>query len=124
MGRGVDFNPIQGGEIMRKALSRLGFASVALVVAFGLTGCMLSVYSPAIGLLYTEVYGPIDAGATVGNKEGMSCAQSVLGLVATGDASIKEAARDGGITKIASVDHLSKSILGIIGEFCTIVRGS
>lgn len=88
-----------------------------------LSGCM-AVASPAIGVWYTDVYGPIDAGDTVGSKEGKSCAQSVLALVATGDASIKAAAKAGGITKIASVDHYTRNILGVLGEFCTIVRGS
>jgi hypothetical protein len=60
----------------------------------------------------------------VGAKEGTSCAQSVLGLVATGDASIKAAAKNGGITRIDSVDHYTRNIVGILGEFCTIVRGS
>lgn len=104
---------------MRNVLKAVIFVTFAGV----LSGC-LPVYSPAIGILFTEVYGPIDAGDTVGKKEGVSCAQSVLALVATGDASIKEAARDGAITKIESVDHYSRSILGVMAEFCTIVRGS
>ena len=98
----------------------------ALALAVGaafLSGCM-AVYSPAIGVLFTEVYGPIDAGGRVGAKEGRACAESILGLVATGDASIKAAAAAGGITQINSVDHYTRNILGIMGEFCTIVRGS
>ncbi len=98
----------------------------ALVIAAAaalLTGCMI-VQSPAIGVLYTEVWGPIDAGGRVGAKEGQSCAQSILGLVATGDASIKAAAKAGGITQINSVDHYTRNVMGIMGEFCTIVRGS
>ena len=111
--------PKRKGEHMRK----LGTLLVAAAAALSLSGCM-AVYSPAVGVLYTEVWGPVDAGTAVGEKEGTSCAESVLGLVATGDASIKEAARDGGITRIDSVDHYSQNILGIIGKFCTIVRGS
>ncbi len=97
--------------------------SAAIALALVMSGCM-PVYSPLQGALYTEVWGPIDAGERVGSKEGSACAQGILGLIATGDASIKEAARDGGITKIDSVDHKSKNILGILAEFCTIVRGS
>ncbi len=100
-----------------QSLLVLGLASMFL------TGC-IAVYTPAIGVLFTEVYGPLDAGTRVGAKEGEACAQSVLALVATGDASIKAAARNGGITKIDSVDHYSRNILGVLGEFCTIVRGS
>jgi hypothetical protein len=97
--------------------------SAAIALAFAVSGCM-PVYSPAIGVLYTEVYHAGDAGERVGAKEGKACAQSILAMIATGDASLKEAARDGGITKIDSVDHYSRNILGIMGEFCTIVRGS
>ena len=104
---------------MKKLLGLL----VLIGGAVCLSGCM-AVYSPAIGVLFAEVYGPIDAGDQVGAKEGTSCAQSILGLVATGDASIKAAAKDGGITRIDSVDHYSRNVLGILGEFCTIVRGS
>ena len=103
--------------------SKLAALAVSGLFLLTQTGC-IAVYTPAIGVLYTEVYGPIDAGGAVGKKEGVACAQSILGLVATGDASIKEAARDGAITKIDSVDHYTRNILGILGEFCTIVRGS
>jgi hypothetical protein len=89
----------------------------------GLTGC-IAVHTPAIGLLYTEVRGPIDANGAIGAKEGRACAQSILGLVAQGDASIQAAAAAGGIKNVTTVDHYSRSILGIIGDFCTIVRGS
>lgn len=96
---------------------------IALTAGLVLSGCM-AVYSPAVGVLYTEVKGPIDAGDRVGSREGKACAETILGLIATGDASIKAAAMNGGITNIDSVDHYTRNVLGIIGEFCTIVRGS
>ncbi len=102
---------------------RIRVLILAVCAAAFSTGC-ISVYTPAIGILYTEVTGPVDAGGSVGSKEGRACAQSILGLVATGDASIKAAAQDGGISNIGSVDHYTRNILGILGEFCTIVRGS
>lgn len=94
-----------------------------LAAAVFMSGCM-PVYSPAIGVLYTDLKGPLDAGDTVGAKEGTACVETILGLIARGDASIKAAAADGGIRKIASVDHSTENILGILGRFCTIVRGS
>ena len=103
-------------RMLQRAL--LGVACAAF-----LSGC-IAVYTPGIGLLYTEVWGPVDAGGRVGAKEGQACIQSILGLVATGDASIKAAAKAGGITQINSVDHYTRNVLGIMGEFCTIVRGS
>ena len=100
----------------------------AIVAASVLAGCAPvghgGLGAPVLGVIYTETYGPSTIGDKIGAKEGTSCAQSVLGLVATGDASYKAAARDGGITKIDSVDFYVRNILGILAEYCTIVRGS
>lgn len=103
---------------------RKTLAAAAAVLSLVLFSSCMPVRSPVIGLILTDVYGPIDAEGRVGKKEGRACAQSILMLVAQGDASIKAAAEAGGITKIDSVDHYSRSILGIVSDFCTIVRGS
>jgi hypothetical protein len=102
----------------------LRYSLLAVVVVFGFMamGCQ-SVYSPAAGSIWLDVKGAIDAGDRVGAKEGRACAQSILGVFATGDASIKAAAAAGGITRIDSVDHHSTWKL-VMGEYCTIVRGS
>jgi len=80
--------------------------------------------SPVNGFIYTDVKGPItaDSGASA-SKEGTSCASSILGWVATGDASIEAAMKNGGISKVATVDFNSTGILGFYAKFCTIVRG-
>lgn len=96
----------------------LGLAGIAT-----LSGC-LAVDSPARGILFTEVRGPIGASGPIGAKEGKACAQAILGLVASGDASIQAAAAAGGIKNVTTVDHYSKNMLGIIGDYCTIVRGN
>ena len=97
---------------------------VAALVSFGFAamGCA-SVYSPAAGAIWLDVKGPVDAGDRVGTKEGQACAKSILGMFATGDASIKAAAAAGGISKIDSVDHHSTWMV-VMGQYCTIVRGS
>ncbi len=102
---------------------RNSLLAVALVL-FGLTamGCA-TVYSPAPGAIWMDVHGPIDAGDKVGMREGRACAKSYVGMVSMGDASIKAAAAAGGITRIDSVDHHSTWMV-VMGEFCTIVRGS
>jgi len=84
----------------------------------------MTVATPAIGVLYTEVSwdGNVTQGS-LGSKQGKACAQAILGLVAQGDASVEAAAKAGGIKKINVVDHTSKNILGILGEYCTIVHG-
>jgi len=102
---------------------RYSLLAVGLALfGFMAMGCN-TVYSPAAGMIWMDVKGPVDAGDKVGTKEGRACAKSILGMVATGDASIKAAAAAGGITKIDSVDHHSTWMV-VMGEYCTIVRGS
>ncbi|GIW45426.1 MAG: hypothetical protein KatS3mg077_2708 [Candidatus Binatia bacterium] len=97
---------------------------LAAFLPLALAACQ-PVAAPLIGTLYMDVKGPITATeATTATKQGRACAQSILGLVASGDASIEAAAKAGGIKQIVSVDHESHHILGIVGSFCTIVRGN
>jgi hypothetical protein len=102
---------------MRKGVSFLGGATLLLAA-----GCQ-PVMSPAIGVLYTDVKGPVAATSSAGTKQGQACARSILGFIATGDASIEAAKRAAGITEVSSVDHHTTNILGIIGDFCTVVKG-
>ncbi|BCA55070.1 hypothetical protein W02_22100 [Nitrospira sp. KM1] len=107
----------------KKAYVLLSFAMVS-VISMTLAGCM-PVASPMVGIIYTEVkYGMIATTSTATPKEGKACGQTILGWVATGDASISAAKAAGGVTNVAHIDHYAKSILGIIGEWCTIVKGS
>jgi hypothetical protein len=97
-------------------------AAVAVGIA-GLSGCMI-VATPAIGTIFTDVkYGDTATTATAASKEGKACAQSILGWVAQGDASVDAAKKAGGITEVSSVDHTANNILGIVGTWCTVVRG-
>ncbi len=106
-----------------KHVSRLSLAVIALV-GLGLVGCQI-VASPMAGGIFNETkYGFVATDASAANKEGKACGTSILGLVAQGDASITAAKANGNITTVAAVDHYAKNILGIYGEWCTIVRGS
>ena len=106
-----------------KHTSRLSLAVIALV-GLSLSGCQI-VQSPMMGGIYNETkYGNTATDEAGASKEGKACGQSILGWVATGDASVQAAKAAGGITKVASVDHSAKNILGILGEWCTIVRGN
>ena len=88
-----------------------------------LAGCQ-PVASPLMGVFYNETKFGWEATSNSGEaKEGKACAQTIMGLVATGDASISAAKAAGGITEVSHVDHSAKSILGIVGDFCTIVKG-
>lgn len=68
---------------------------------------------------------PVNATSnTVGNKVGRSKATIILSVLAFNqDASIRSAAKNGGITKISTVDIKQTSILGIYGTYETIVTG-
>ena len=106
---------------IKVALTLVGITAVA----FSLAACGGIVASPVVGTTFNETkYGNIATAETATTKEGKACGTSILGWVAQGDASIVAAKANGGITKVASVDHYAKNILGIFGEWCTIVRGS
>lgn len=88
-----------------------------------LTGCA-SGMSPVGYALITNVDGPITATTnTAGSKKGSSCVTNILGLIASGDASIATAKRNGGITKLATADYSSSGIYPIFGQTCTNVTG-
>ena len=103
------------------------YVALAMVVllAASLAGCAAA-QTPAIGLLYTNISGPLGATDSdqVPTKSGSATAKSILGLIATGDASIQAAAKAGGITKIHHVDYSNKSLLGLYANFTVTVYGN
>ncbi|MBP6920653.1 MAG: TRL-like family protein [Candidatus Omnitrophica bacterium] len=92
-----------------------------LLVVLFVSGCATPY---PCGMLYTEVGFPVAAGEGArGSKVGTAKSTSILGLVATGDASLKAAMDSAGITKVKHVDYNAKNILGIYGEYTTTVYG-
>lgn len=88
-----------------------------------LSSCAAS-KSPLTGFWYTDVKAPLAATSNSGSsKVGSASAKSILGIVATGDASIDAAAKSAGITKIHHVDEQATSILGIIATYKVYVYG-
>jgi hypothetical protein len=74
--------------------------------------------------LYTSMKNPHSVTSNAGaSKVGTSEAMSILGIVATGDASIDAAAKAAGITKIHHVDEEATAILGIIAKYKIYVYG-
>lgn len=104
---------------MKKSLLLPLFATAVLT-----TGCA-GVATPASGMLYGDVKwdSAIDNNGVAASKEGKACATSLLGLLATGDASVNAAKTQGGISKVANVSHNSTNFLGLYGQYCTIVTG-
>lgn len=60
---------------------------------------------------------------TGNSKMGMACTQNILG-VAIGDASLNAAKKNGGITRVSSVDYEVTNILFLYGKLCTVARGN
>ena len=96
---------------------------VVAVATIGFTSCA-SMRAPLAGGIYTDTQSGLSATSNqAGNRVGEACATSILGLVATGDASIEAARRNGGITMITSADESVMGILGIYAKYCSVVRG-
>lgn len=101
-----------------KSLTHLAAVSS---LALALSAC---VSAPVSGFLWTDVKGGVTATeAYGGSARGEACASSILGAVATGDASIDTAKKVGGIAQVVTIDYSVTNILGIYAKYCTIVYG-
>lgn len=86
-----------------------------------LSGCAVSTVSGAIN---TARWGGGVSNPEVRSvRSGEACAGSVLGLFASGDASIEAFTRAAGMTRVATVDHRTMTILYCCGGRCTVVYG-
>ena len=99
--------------MMMKYIALLG-------VVVMLAGC--ASYLPHGGI-YTEGKMGLQSGSGAADKTGRACMTSILGLVATGDASLEAAKAAGGIKDIVSMNYEVKNILGVWGEYCLVVKG-
>ncbi len=91
-----------------------------LMVVLMLAGC--ASYVP-LGAIYTDGKMGIQAASGPGDKIGKACMTSILGLVATGDASINAAKAAGGITEVTNINYEVNNVLGIYGKYCLVVQG-
>ncbi len=104
---------------MKKFAGLLCILSLLFVVACA------PVHTPAgtKGVLFTEAKFPGTATGEKGSKVGTAESESLLCIISRGDASIETAAKNGGITKIKTVDYKVFSILGLYGKLTTVVTG-
>ena len=88
------------------------------------SGCA-TVQAPVLGSLYTDTSAPVNATSSEvdASKTGRASAESYLGIIATGDASIQEAAESANITEIHHVDYESENILGLYAKYTVVVHG-
>ncbi|NJM10032.1 MAG: hypothetical protein HC883_03860, partial [Bdellovibrionaceae bacterium] len=82
---------------MNQTVLRIGILGL---FATYMMGCATA-SSPVTGAWYTDVKGPIGAtDAYGGTAVGEACASSILGLIATGDASLDAAKKNGGVAQV------------------------
>ncbi|WP_053002450.1 TRL-like family protein [Kordia jejudonensis] len=84
----------------------------------------ISVFALALAMTSCSITMPVTATSNaVGSKVGKSSATVVLGFAFNEDASIRTAAKQGGISKISTVDIKVKNVLGLIVTYETIITG-
>ena len=112
---------IKKGSLSMKTVKLLApLALLALTTGCATTGLNSQIGNALIGD-YTESQAVTsNSGAS---KKGEACATNILGVYASGDASIAAAKRNGNITKVASVDTSTFTVATFYGKVCTIVRG-
>jgi hypothetical protein len=109
---------------MKKYIALAVVFAVALAIACsggGYSAPSGSIMQDTSLALRNDTFAP---GTPVGAKSGEACAVGYLGIVSSGDASLKAAAAKGGITKIYYTDFRNDNLLGsVISKTCTIARG-
>lgn len=97
----------------------------AILGTLGLTSCATQYMTPA-NVLWYAAGNTASSGVDENSSylSGQACATSYLGLIASGDASIRAAAEAGRITNVKNVSHKVQSILGLFASVCTVVRGN
>ena len=94
-----------------KFLKKAKFLIATVAVVLGLNAC-------SMGVPISATSNPV--GSKVGTAEGMGL---FMGLTFYGNALIKEAAKNGGITKISTVDFKVMNYVGIYQTYTCIVTG-
>lgn len=80
--------------------------------------------SPVNGVIYGDVKSPLTATSNSSSmKVGTAEATSILGIIATGDASIEAAAKSAGITKIHHVDEHATNYFIFYAKYKVYVYG-
>ncbi len=95
------------------------------ILAFCASGCVMTRNDTIASALTLNVKSPDTSFIDNSVKPAKMGVAKSSGLICfcEGDASLKAAMDNGGITKIHHVDREVRNILGIIGEYTTIVYG-
>lgn len=98
---------------------------ISISVVILACSCVLTGYRGGSGAAYFGFAAREGAGATElpGPKRGDACAYNVLALVSFGNASIVKAKQNGGISRVATVDHDYSNLLWSFGRYCVVITG-
>jgi hypothetical protein len=86
-------------------------------------GCNHMQTNSGLAIIFADVKEPVAFfNGVSSSKTGQACQESFLNLIATGDSSREAAKRNGGITKVATI-NLEKKNTFFYGKTCTVVTG-
>jgi hypothetical protein len=98
--------------------------SLPIVILLILTNCAGSGVSAGHGAVFTSVIEGKSANNGVEiKKEGKACQLNILGVISSGDTSIKAAKLNGNIRNVATLDRTYFSFLSIYTRSCLVVKG-
>jgi hypothetical protein len=88
-------------------------------------------YMPPVGVVYAGGKGinpstqaHVTDGVRPGPKTGQACTMGVVGVASWGDMSLEAAKKNGGITRVDTLDYKTMDILGVVYQkHCTIITG-
>ena len=109
-----------------KAITKIAAATLLTGTLSGCAGFYSAPLTPPGGALFSDIQAPLSIepeGTKLGSKVGEASTTSILGLVATGDASVATAAKAGGITTVRHIDYKMKNLLGVLSTFTIVVYG-
>lgn len=109
----------------------LSVGLLVIVALVGLVGCapFRAPVVPPQGLVFSNTSAPLSTefnqSTPASSRQGTASANSVLGLVAWGDASANTAAANGGLTTINYADYKVLTILfGVYSQFTVVAHGN
>jgi hypothetical protein len=108
-------------------MTRILLIWASIIALLSLSGCGYWPRAGNNGLFYTDTTAPLavlETNIDEPVRTGQACSKGVLGLWASGDSSIEAAKKNGGITRIATVEEKFKQVfLGATSEYCIVVTG-
>jgi TRL (tRNA-associated locus)-like protein len=98
-----------------------------LCLSMGMVGCAGFYAAPVVppqGMLYTNISAPVGTeGGEMPQTSGEASSECILGLFAWGDAGVKAAADNGGLTSVDHVDYKFWHVMGVYSKFTTVAYG-